>query len=104
MISVIFAAAIVLAQAAPAADSSAAPSAAPPAAKSPNNVAGVTVQGEKAKKNAPDPKEVVCHKEAVLGSLFPKTVCAQRQEFAQRTREDQKDLRDSLLYRPLKVN
>jgi len=104
MIAAIFAAAIVLAQAAPAADSTAGPSAAPPAAKAPNSVSGVTVKGEKPKKSAPDPKEVVCHKEPVLGSLFPKEVCAQRQELAQRTREDQKDLRDSLLYRPLKVN
>jgi len=105
MIAIVFAAAVVMAQAAPAADAANGPSAAPPAAKTPKDLSGVTVQGESLKKRAPpDPKEVVCHKETVIGSMFPKTVCAQRQEFAQRTREDQKDLRDSLLYNPLKSN
>jgi hypothetical protein len=83
----------------------AAPSAAPPASKTPTSVSGVTVTGEASKKRAPpDPKEVVCHKEPVMGSLFPKTICAQRQEVAQRTREDQKDIRDMLQYNPLKSN
>lgn len=89
MIGFIFAAAVVLAQAAA------------PAAKSSNGVAGVTVTGEKAKRNAPDPKEVVCHREPVLGSMFPKEVCARREEIVQRTREDQKQTRDSILYNPL---
>lgn len=97
MIAAILLASIMFAQAEP--------SAAPPAPKAPNSVSGVTVTGEAAKKRAPpDPKEVVCHKEAVLGSLFPKQVCAQRQELAQRKREDQKDLRDMLQSNPLKSN
>ena len=105
MIAAMFAAAMVLlAQGAPASAPDTAPSPAPPGSKSPNKVSGVTVQGEKPKKNAPDPTEVVCHKEAVLGSLFPKQVCAQRQEIAERTREDQKQLRDSTLLNPLKGN
>lgn len=79
----------------------AAPAATPPSA--PRGVSGVTVTGEVAKKRVVDPKEVICHKEPVLGSLFPKQVCARREEFAQRTREDQKDLRDSVLYNPLIV-
>ncbi|WP_394764356.1 hypothetical protein [Phenylobacterium sp.] len=97
MIAVVFAAAVVLAQAAPAA----APNASAPPASTPHGVSGVTVTGDKPKKRVVDPTEVICHKEAVLGSLFPKQVCAQRQEFAQRTREDQKDVRDSVLYNPL---
>ena len=102
MIAVVFAAAVVLAQAAPAAAPNAsAPPASTPPASTPHGVSGVTVTGDKPKKRVVDPTEVICHKEAVLGSLFPKQVCAQRQEFAQRTREDQKDVRDSVLYNPL---
>lgn len=99
MIAVMFAAAVVLAQAAPAAT----PSAAAPAS-APHGVSGVTVTGEATKKRVVDPKEVICHKEPVLGSLFPKQICARREEFAQRTREDQKETRDSVLYNPLIVD
>jgi hypothetical protein len=72
---------------------------APPSSK---DVSGVTVTAKKAAPGTLDPKEVICHKEPVLGSLFPKEICASREARAERTREDQKDLRDSLLYRPLK--
>ena len=44
-----------------------------------------------AKKAAPgtlDSKEVICNREPVLGSLFPKEVCASREARAERTRED----------------
>jgi hypothetical protein len=98
MIAAMFAAAIVLAQAAP----DAATAAAPPAS-TPHGVSGVTITGETAKKRAaPDPKEVVCHKEKVMGSLFPKEICARREDIADRQRVDQKTVRDSQALRPWK--
>jgi hypothetical protein len=96
MIAALFAASVVMFQAAPAAE----PSAAPPASTAARGVTGVTVTGEKAKKNAPDPKEVICHREPVLGSLFPKEVCARREDIADRKRLDQKYVRDSQALRP----
>jgi len=99
MIGALFAVAVLYAQAAPAADQGAATN-----ASAPRGVSGVTVTGEQAKKRVADPKEVICHKEPVLGSLFPKQVCARREEFAQRTREDQKETRDAVLYNPLIVD
>jgi hypothetical protein len=98
MIAALFAASVVMFQAAPAA----APTADPPASTGAHGVSGVTVTGEKAKKNAPDPKEVVCHREPVLGSLFPKEVCARREDIAERRRADQKYVRDSQALRPWK--
>jgi hypothetical protein len=77
-----------------------APKAPPTSSK---NLSGVTVTAKKAASDL-DQKEVVCHKEAVLGSLFPKQVCATREARAERTRQDRKDLEDSLLYRPLIVH
>jgi invasion protein IalB len=93
------AASLVLAQAAPVAE---APAAAAPAPAAGRDLSGVTVTG----KTKPDEnsKEVVCHSETVLGSMFPKKVCASRQAFTERRREDQKWLRDSTLLNPLKVN
>lgn len=74
------------------------------AAPSSKDVSGVTVTAKKAAPGTLDPKEVICHREPVLGSLFPKEVCASREARAERTREDQQELRDSLLYRPLKAH
>jgi hypothetical protein len=82
LIVVALAAVAVSARAAPAPGSDTA------AAKS-QGVTGVTVTGEKPKKNVADPKEVICHREPVLGSLFPKEVCARREDFAERNRTDQ---------------
>jgi len=92
MISLLLAAGVLFAQAEPAA----AP-APPPAAHA---VSPVTVTGKKAK--ALDPNEVVCRKEPVLGSLFPKEICATRQELADRRNLDQASTRQSQALRPWK--
>jgi hypothetical protein len=97
MISVIFAAAVLFAQAEPAAASAANP---PAAAPTPGAVSPVTVTGKK--KTQADPNEVVCHSEPVLGTLFPKRVCATRQEIADRRNVDQASTRQSQALRPWK--
>jgi hypothetical protein len=43
---------------------------------------------------------VVCHDEVRLGSLFPKRICARKDELIQRTREDQAELRRNTALRP----
>jgi hypothetical protein len=40
-----------------------------------------------------DPNQVVCHSETVMGSLFPKKVCASRGALAERERSDQAQVR-----------
>jgi hypothetical protein len=101
MLGAIFAVAVVFAQAAPQATPQASPDAATAAAPG-TPVSPVTVTGKK------DPNltatEMVCHKEAVLGSLFPKEVCATRQAFAQRRNEDQADVRKWTSLRPYHSN
>jgi hypothetical protein len=109
VIKAILAAAILLAQATPVAAQTNAPYPAeaiptPPPATASKNVGGVTVTGKKVSPGAPDPKEVVCHREPVLGSLFPKEVCARREDIAQRRREDQEMTREATALRPYKVN
>jgi hypothetical protein len=110
VIKVLFAAAVLLAQAAPAAAQTDAPAPAaaapspPPAPASGKNLSGVTVTGKKVAPGAPDPKEVVCHREPVLGSLFPKEVCARREDVAERRREDQQTTREMTALRPYKSN
>jgi hypothetical protein len=107
VIRVIFAAAILLAQAAPALAQTDTPAAAPsppPAPASGKNLSGVTVTGKKAAPGAPDQKEVVCHREPVLGSLFPKEICARREDIAERRREDQQTTREMTALRPYKSN
>jgi hypothetical protein len=91
MIGAIFSAAVLLFQAAP--DAAAA---APTHAVSP-----VTVTPGR-KTGAPDPAEMVCHKEPVMGTLFPKQVCARRDEIAERRRVDQASTRESQALRPWK--
>ena len=101
MISAVLAAAVLMMQAASAAD----PAATANAAKLPgsNTIAPVTVTGAGKTKPA-DRTEVVCHKEPVLGSLFPKEVCANRLERDQRREQDQAMVRDWLAYKPLIVH
>ena len=97
MISLFVAAGVLFAQAEPAA----APAAAPTAAEAPGHaVSPVTVTGKKTK--TLDPNEVVCRKETVLGSLFPKETCATRQELADRRNLDQATTRQSQALRPWK--
>lgn len=47
---------------------------------------------------------VVCHEEPVLGSHFPKKVCATQAQLDQRTREDQEQVREWQALRPYKAN
>jgi hypothetical protein len=66
----------------------------PPAAETPpggKDLSGVTVTGKKAKSTSVDlgDKEVVCHSEPVLGSLFPQKICATKGELAIRKQNDQ---------------
>jgi hypothetical protein len=65
--------------------------AAPPEAPAPGgkDVTGVTVTGKKPTATDFSSKEVVCHSEAVIGSLFPKKVCATKGELALRRQNDQ---------------
>ena len=100
MITPLLMAAAIFAQATPAAApaaASSAPSAAPPAAGAPKDLSGVTVTGQK---KGSDPTEVVCHSEPVLGSMFPKKVCASRQAIAERRDQDQAELRKWTALRP----
>ncbi|MFI4965087.1 MAG: hypothetical protein ACHP9T_06940 [Caulobacterales bacterium] len=99
MIGAVLVAGALFAQAAP---SAAQAPAARTASGTPNVVAPVTVE----RKRAPDAaaKEVVCHTEPVLGSLFPKKICASREAFAERRREDQEQLREWSAIKPLKSN
>ena len=104
MIGAVLTAALLLAQASP--DAAAAPAAAsPPPAAAPasgNAVSPLTVTG--GKPPAEDPHEVVCHSEVLLGSLFPKKVCASRQALTERKREDQAEVRRWQALRPYKSN
>ena len=43
---------------------------------------------------------MICHKEPVIGSLFPKEVCARRDEIAERRRVDQATTRNAQAQRP----
>jgi hypothetical protein len=95
MIGAILAATVLFAQAAPAATP------APPTAPAGNTVSPATVTGKKA--STVDPKQVVCRREAVLGTLFPKEVCATRQEMTERTRLDQQQTREATNLRPYKI-
>jgi hypothetical protein len=99
MFGAVLTASILFFQAAPTAVTTAATaaSAAPPAAGS---VSPLTVTGKKADAE----KQVVCHSEPVLGSLFPKTVCASRQAQAERTRDDQEQVREMTALKPFKSN
>ncbi len=99
MIRLIFAVVVVLAQTAPVAAQTAGPLAAATPTK---DVSGVTVTGKKAAPGAQDPNEMVCHKEPVLGTMFPKVVCARREDIADRRRLDQATTREAQAQRPWK--
>ena len=103
MIVAVLAAVTLMAQAAPAA--AGAPASAADAAKPPpaGNVSPLTVTGA-AKPDQVEETRVVCHKEPVLGSLFPKEVCATKREFAERRQQDQQQVRDWVAVKPLKTN
>ena len=100
MVSAVLAAAALFLQAAPAAavgDAPAAapaPSPAPASATSGTSVAPVTVNGAKAKTANLEPGRLICHNETVLGTLFPKKVCATQREIAERRLNDQKVVND----------
>ena len=47
---------------------------------------------------------VVCHTEPVLGSMFPKKICATQGEIAERRANDQEQLREWTALRPYKAN
>jgi hypothetical protein len=91
MLSAIFLIAALFAQAA--AETPAGP--APAAAAS---VSSVVVQGQKS--GVARDNEVVCHKEKVLGTLFPKEVCARRADLAERRQMDQEQTRAATSLRP----
>ena len=93
MISAVLAAAVLFAQAEPAA--------APAAAKSGAAVSPVTVVGARPEKpGTTHPDELVCRNEPVLGTLFPKRICARRDELAERQRVDQAEVRKDQALRP----
>jgi hypothetical protein len=107
MLGALFTVAALFAQAAP--DS--APAASPPASTAPatatastpppaHGVSGVTVTAKPKAKGDVDQKEVVCHSEAVLGSMFPKKVCASRGDIAERRNVDQAEVRRWTALRP----
>jgi hypothetical protein len=87
MISAIFAAGLLFMQAQPTADPATAPAAAP--TPSGHAVSPLTVTSRKQQSGDLNPAEVVCHSESVIGSRFPKKVCASRRELAERRQEDQ---------------
>jgi hypothetical protein len=99
MISAILsAAALLLLQAAPNAAAASAPAPAAAASAPGAPVSPVTVTGKKDPNLAA--KEVVCHKEPVMGTLFPREVCARRDEIAERRRVDQATTRETQALRP----
>lgn len=65
-----------------------------PASAPTANASGVTVIGPKPLTAEQQKKIVVCHEEPVLGSHFPKKVCATQQALEDRQRDDQQVARD----------
>jgi hypothetical protein len=84
MIHAVLAATVLFFQAAPAADHPSAPT---------KSVSSVTVNGQGSHAAAEAGGTVICHDEVRLGSLFPKRVCARRDELQERTRVDQQQTR-----------
>jgi hypothetical protein len=91
MISAMFAASVLLLQAAPAASTAPAPALGPAGSSA---VSPVTVTSKKQQAADLNPNETICHSEAVIGSLFPKKVCATRRELADRRQQDQQQAQD----------
>lgn len=100
MISAVLAATALFVQAAPAA----APAAPAVVATPPGSaVSPVVVNGVRpAKPAATNPDELVCRTEPVLGTLFPKKICARREDLAERQRIDQAEVRKAQALRPWK--
>ena len=84
----------------------AAPAAAPPASAAPatsaKDVTSVVVTGKRPKTDIGDGKEVICHNETVLCTLFPKRSCARREDILDRKRADQAEVRRDQALRPWK--
>jgi hypothetical protein len=97
MLSAVVAASALFFQAAPVAEH--APSAPPAASKT---VSPVTVTGQGSHTREEAGGTVVCHDEVRLGSLFPKKICARKDEILERTRLDQQTTRESTNLRPWK--
>jgi hypothetical protein len=91
MISAIFVAAALFMQAAPGAAPATDSAAAPPRSSA---VSPLTVTGKKAAAVDLSQSEVICHSEAVIGSLFPKKVCASRREINERRLQDRQVVED----------
>jgi hypothetical protein len=98
MMNAAFAAIALLLQAAPVATT---PATAPPAA-TPSSVSPLTVQGQK--KSVAEDNRVVCHREQVLGTMFPKEICATKAQITERRNEDQAELKRETWNRPYVVN
>jgi hypothetical protein len=97
MIGAILTAAVVMAQATPAATLPAtAPVTPGPSAAAATTVSPLTVtpQIPVSKRRDVDLREVVCRDELPVGSRFPVKVCASRGEFKERTRQNQELIRD----------
>ncbi len=91
MLSAISVVAALLAQSAPTGSTAAATA---------PTVSSVVVQGQKSAVAVDT--EIVCHKEKVLGTMFPKEICARRQDIAERRRTDQEQTREATNLRPWK--
>jgi hypothetical protein len=89
MISAVFAATVLFFQATPAVDHPAAATATPPG----RSVSPVTVNGQGSHASVEAGGTIICHDEVRLGSLFPKRVCAHKDEMLERTRTDQQETR-----------
>ncbi|MBS0363762.1 MAG: hypothetical protein JSR98_20510 [Proteobacteria bacterium] len=86
---------------APAADFSTTTQVAPKEGKT---VAPLTVTGTPQAKAVVANNTMVCHNEPVLGSLFPKKVCATKSEIADRKAVDQAEIRKWQALRPYAAN
>jgi hypothetical protein len=94
MLNAAFAAAVLLLQVAPAAT--------PPAAAAPGaSVSPVTVKGQKP--SVAEDNQVICHSEKVIGSLFPRQVCATKAQLADRRFQDRQDLERGTALRPYDI-
>jgi hypothetical protein len=98
MITAVLAAAAFLYQAAPAAS----PPASTARATTSKDVSSVVVTGKRPPTDIGDGREVICHNETVLGTLFPKRICARREDILDRKRADQAEVRRDQALRPWK--
>jgi hypothetical protein len=92
MLNAAFAAAVLLLQIAPAAT---------PPAPAPAAVSPVIVKGQKP--SVAEDNQVICHSEKVIGSLFPRQVCATKAQLADRRFQDRQDLERGTALRPYDI-